>query len=90
MVYCEHATPSPRDAGASGLSLVLRRAAADTRGQHGALHCAGAAGMHGGKEGRRENDVKRKETKGLARTAGDKATGAWRIGGRGGRRQRGA
>jgi hypothetical protein len=46
--------------------------------------------MHGGKEGRRENDVKRKETKGLARTAGDKATGAWRIGGRGGRRQRGA
>jgi hypothetical protein len=89
---------TPGDLVASGSSLVLPRAAADTRGQHSALHYTGGSTQHSavcyagtaergaGEEERRRDEGTGDGAKEVARTAGGKAAGARArvIGGRGG------
>jgi hypothetical protein len=71
-----YTTGTPGGVVASGSSLVLPRAAADTRGQHSTLHYTGASiaryAMQGQQRGVPEE---------VARAAGGKAAGAWVIGG---------
>jgi hypothetical protein len=84
-----YATGTPGDfVVASGSSLVLPRAAADTRGQHSTLHCtgrqystpcyAGAAerGAGAGEEERRRDEGTGDGAKEVARAAGVRAAGA--------------
>jgi hypothetical protein len=93
------ATGTPGDVVASGSSLVLPRAAADTRGQYSALPYTGAnivryamqGQQRGAPERRREGET-RERGKGRRKSLGllvlIKAAGAWVIGGRGGWRKR--
>jgi hypothetical protein len=82
-------TGTPRDFVASGSSLVVPRAAADTRGQHSTLHYTGASivryaiqGPQGaGEEERRRDEGTGEVAKEVARAAGSEAAGAWVIGG---------
>jgi hypothetical protein len=86
-----YATGTPGDFVAPGSSLVLPRAAADTRGQYDTLHytwrqystaCyAGAAERGAGEEERRRDEGTGDGAKEVARTAGGKAAGARVIGG---------
>jgi hypothetical protein len=81
---------TPGDFVASGWSLVLPRAAADTRGQYSTLHYTRVSivsyAMQGQQRGAQERRRGRDEgtdnrAKEAARTAGGKAAGAWVIGG---------
>jgi hypothetical protein len=92
LVPANHATGAPGDFVASGSSLVLPRAAADTRGQHSTLHYTGVSiaryavqeQQRGAQERRREGgrgELTGEGAKEVARTAGGKAAGAWVIGG---------
>jgi hypothetical protein len=93
LVPANYTTGTPGDFVASGSSLVLPRAAADTRGQHSTLHHAGVSIAHStlcyartaeggaGEEERRRDEGTGEGAKEVARTAGGEASGAWVIGG---------
>jgi hypothetical protein len=91
LVPATYTTGTPGGAVASGSSLVLPRAAADTRGQYSTLGYTGASivrySMQGQQRGRRRGGEKEGRGNGgrgegrVARNAGDKAAGAWVIGG---------
>jgi hypothetical protein len=101
LVPVNYTTGTPGDTVASGSSLVLPRAAADTRGQYSTLHYTGASivryamqGQQRGAPERRREGGTRDEGAGegakeVARAAGGKAARAWVIvtGGRGGWRR---
>jgi hypothetical protein len=93
LVPVNYTTGTPGDLVALGSSLVLPRAAADTRGQYSTLHCTGVSIVRYSIQGQqREAPERRREggtrdegtgerAKEVARTAGGKAVGAWVIGG---------